>query len=266
MTRCSCSLLKPLIYLPFLSTFNFFSRIRRRNTAKNPKLAVRYKPTISKEPTENTFNIQSMARIGREDNYSFSSQKGPMPGVRVPSANSFTKKHLKKSERKSKKKKKNSAWYNGVQTLTFEDKIAGYDLSTRNKRDEMSVASTTSSSSRRSKEAPYTRIKPDALSAEYGEVDEEEEALATMRSECYAPPGKLGVAIDTVNGQPVVHRIKEGSPLKGILQHKDRIVAIDGVDTRNMTAADVTHLMVKGMNRVRKISYVRSKRASGGRR
>ena len=207
-----------------------------------------------------------MARIGREDNYSFSSQKGPMPGVRVPSVNSFTKNHLKKSERKSKKKKKNSAWYNGVQTLTLEDKIAGYDLSTRNKRDEMSVASTTSSSSRRSKEAPYTRIKPDALSAEYGEVDEEEEALATMRSECYAPPGKLGVAIDTVNGQPVVHRIKEGSPLKGILQHKDRIVAIDGVDTRNMTAADVTHLMVKGMNRVRKISYVRSKRASGGRR
>ena len=257
--------------LPFtnLSSLLHFSHIRRRNTAKNPKLAVRYKPTISKEPTENAFNIQSMARIGREDNYSFSSQKGPMAGVIVPSVNSFTKKHLRKSERKSKKKKKSSAWYNGVQTLTLEDKIAGYDLSTRlgkNKRDEMSVASTTSSSSRKSKEAPYTRIKPDALSAEYGKVDEEEEALATMRSECYAPPGKLGVAIDTVNGQPVVHRIKEGSPLKGILQHKDRIVAIDGIDTRNMTAADVTHLMVKGMNRVRKISYVRSRRASGGRR
>ena len=238
--------------------------IRRRNTANNPKLAVRYKPTISKEPTENTFNIQSMARIGREDNYSFSSQKGPMAGVSIPSVNSFTKKHLQKSEKKSKKKKKkkNSAWYNGVQTLTFEDKTAGYDLSTRlgrNKRDEMSVASTTSSSSRKSKEASYSRIKPD------GEVEEEEEALATMRSECYAPPGKLGVAIDTVKGQPVVHRIKEGSPLKGMLQHKDRIVAIDGIDTRNMTAADVTHLMVKGMNRVRKISYVRSKRASGGR-
>ena len=133
----------------------------------------------------------------------------------------------------------------------------------------MSVASTTSSSSRKSKEASYTRIKPtDALSAEYGEMDdvEEEETLATMRNECYAPPGKLGVAIDTVNGQPVVHRIKEGSPLKGMLQHKDRIVAIDGIDTRNMTAADVTHLMVKGMNRVRKISYIRSKRVSSGRR
>ena len=163
-----------------------------------------------------------MARIGREDNYSFSSQKGPMAGVSIPSVNSFTKKHLQKSEKKSKKKKKkkNSAWYNGVQTLTFEDKIAGYDLSTRlgkNKRDDMSLASTTSSSSRKSKEASYSRIKPDDLSIEYGEKDEEEEALATMRSECYAPPGKLGVAIDTVNGQPVVHRIKEGSPLKGIL-------------------------------------------------
>ena len=248
-------------------------RSRRNTSSQNPKLSVRYKPTVAKEPAEDTFNIQSIARVGREDNYSFSSQKGAVPGISVPSVNSFTKKHLRKSEKKSKKRNKNSAWYrNGVQTLTFEDKISGYDLSTRfgkSKRDEMSVASTTSSSSRKSKEASYTRIKPtDALSAEYGETDgvEEEETLATMRNECYAPPGKLGVAIDTVNGQPVVHRIKEGSPLKGMLQHKDRIVAIDGVDTRNMTAADVTHLMVKGMNRVRKISYVRSKRVSSGRR
>ena len=129
----------------------------------------------------------------------------------------------------------------------------------------MSVASTTSSSiSRKSKEASYTRIKPtDVLIADYGEIGEGQgSALATMKSDCYAPPGKLGVAIDTINGHPVVHRIKEGSPLKGILQHKDHIVAIDGVDTRNMTAADVTHLMVKGMNRVRKISYVRSKRTT----
>lgn len=236
-------------------------------------MAVRYTPTVAKEPNEDTFNIQSIARIGREDNYSFSSQKWANPGISVPSVNSFTKKHVGKAEKKSKKRNKNSAWYrNGVQTITFEDKISAYDLSTRlgkSKRDDMSVASTTSSSSRKSKEASYTRIKPtNALLAEYGEMDDvaEEETLATMRNECYAPPGKLGVAIDTVNGQPVVHRIKEGSPLKGMLQHKDRIVAIDGVDTRNMTAADVTHLMVKGMNRVRKISYVRSKRVSSGRR
>eukprot|EP00957_Ditylum_brightwellii_P154146 11730756-Ditylum_brightwellii.AAC.1 len=80
---------------------------------------------------------------------------------------------------------------------------------------------------------------------------------SATRRECTAPPGKLGVAIDTVNGQPVVHRIKPGSPLDGTLHRFDKIVAIDGVDTTGMSAADVTQLMVKRMNSERKISYIR---------
>lgn len=66
----------------------------------------------------------------------------------------------------------------------------------------------------------------------------------------FAPPGKVGVAIDVVDGNPTVHKIRRGSPLEGILKPNDLVIAIDDVDTTRMSAADVTHLMVKRMNLV----------------
>jgi C-terminal processing protease CtpA/Prc len=73
----------------------------------------------------------------------------------------------------------------------------------------------------------------------------------------FAPPGKVGVAIDVVDGNPIVHKVKSGSPLEGLLKPKDLVIAIDDVDTTKMSAADVTHLMVKRMNYRRKITFVR---------
>ena len=78
------------------------------------------------------------------------------------------------------------------------------------------------------------------------------------RTELWAPAGKLGVAIDMVNGQPVVHSLKPGSPLEGFLSKGDRIVQIDEVDTSMMSSADVTSLMVRRMNERRKIVYIRA--------
>lgn len=73
----------------------------------------------------------------------------------------------------------------------------------------------------------------------------------------YAPPGKVGVAIDVINGQPTVHKIRNGSPLEGQLQHGDIILAIDDVETSSMSAAEITQLMVRRMNYRRKISFMR---------
>lgn len=73
----------------------------------------------------------------------------------------------------------------------------------------------------------------------------------------FAPPGKVGVAIDVVDGYPTVHKIKRGSPLESLLKPNDLVIAIDDVDTTRMSAADVTHLMVKRMNYRRKITFVR---------
>ena len=73
----------------------------------------------------------------------------------------------------------------------------------------------------------------------------------------FAPPGKIGVAIDVIQGHPIVHKIKRGSPVEGLLQPNDMVLAIDDVGTTCMSAADVTHLMVKRMNYQRKITILR---------
>ncbi len=63
--------------------------------------------------------------------------------------------------------------------------------------------------------------------------------------ECIAPPGKLGVVIDTTRNGPVVHQVKAGSPLENIVFAGDRIIEIDGIDTRGMTASNVTKIMAR---------------------
>lgn len=77
------------------------------------------------------------------------------------------------------------------------------------------------------------------------------------RQHVFAPPGKIGVAIDVLDGQPVVHRVRRGSPLEKILQPNDVIIAIDDEDIGCMSAADVTSKLVRRMDRVRKITFVR---------
>lgn len=84
-----------------------------------------------------------------------------------------------------------------------------------------------------------------------------EELHMLPRDQIYAPPGKLGVALDIFNGQPVVQKIRKGSPITGMLQVGDIILAIDDVDTSCMSLAEVTFLMVKNMERVRRITFVR---------
>ena len=84
-----------------------------------------------------------------------------------------------------------------------------------------------------------------------------EELNSLPKKHVFAPPGKIGVAIDVVNGQPVVHKIRKGSPLENMLRQNDIIVAIDDEDTSCLSAADVTSMMVKRMDRVRKITVVR---------
>jgi len=75
--------------------------------------------------------------------------------------------------------------------------------------------------------------------------------------ECVAPKGKLGVVIDTTNGFPAVHELKDGSALQGKVFPGDWLVAIDDVDTSNMTAIQITRLMVEKMNEYRKFVLMR---------
>jgi len=73
-----------------------------------------------------------------------------------------------------------------------------------------------------------------------------------------APSGKLGVIIDTGGAGPaIIYEVKEFSPLLDVLLPGDKIVAIDEIDTRTMSATTVTKLMAKKMNQKRLITVIR---------
>lgn len=74
--------------------------------------------------------------------------------------------------------------------------------------------------------------------------------------ECFAPPGRLGIVIDTTVEGPVIHKVNPGSPLEGIVWPGDIIVAIDDTDTRALSANEITTLMAKNMNQRRKLTIL----------
>mmetsp|Transcript_5536 Transcript_5536/g.13869 ORF Transcript_5536/g.13869 Transcript_5536/m.13869 type:complete len:153 (-) Transcript_5536:161-619(-) len=59
----------------------------------------------------------------------------------------------------------------------------------------------------------------------------------------HAPPGLLGIIIDTTPEGPMIHSLKPTSLLLGLVTPGDLIVGLDGVDTRRMTAATFTRFM-----------------------
>lgn len=61
----------------------------------------------------------------------------------------------------------------------------------------------------------------------------------------FAPPGPLGIVVDTSHDGPVIHSMKPASSLAGLVSAGDIIVGLDDMDTRSMTAATLTRLMAK---------------------
>mmetsp|Transcript_2865 Transcript_2865/g.7575 ORF Transcript_2865/g.7575 Transcript_2865/m.7575 type:complete len:93 (-) Transcript_2865:169-447(-) len=76
----------------------------------------------------------------------------------------------------------------------------------------------------------------------------------------YAPPGKLGVVIDTPDdGPPVVHAIKDSSVIADQLKVGDKLVSVDDDDVRSMTAIKVSKIISrKSANPTRKLSVIRT--------
>jgi hypothetical protein len=75
----------------------------------------------------------------------------------------------------------------------------------------------------------------------------------------YAPAGKLGMVVDTPGeGPPIIHAVKDTSPLAGKMLVGDRLVALDDVDVSTMTAVRVSKLLSrKSNNEFRKLTVVR---------
>ncbi|KAL7567124.1 hypothetical protein ACA910_009451 [Epithemia clementina (nom. ined.)] len=77
--------------------------------------------------------------------------------------------------------------------------------------------------------------------------------------EISAPPGKLGVVIDTPNqGAPVVHAVKDSSVIANLISVGDQLIMVDDIDVSDMTAIKVSKLISKrSANPQRKLTVVR---------
>jgi len=75
----------------------------------------------------------------------------------------------------------------------------------------------------------------------------------------FAPAGKLGVVIDTPNDDaPVVHAVKDTSPIANQVRVGDKLVAVDDEDVRAMTAIKVSKLISKkSTQESRKLTIIR---------
>jgi len=75
----------------------------------------------------------------------------------------------------------------------------------------------------------------------------------------FAPSGKLGVVIDTPNDDaPVVHAVKDSSPIANQVRVGDKLVAVDDEDVRAMTAIKVSKLISKkSTQESRKLTIIR---------
>lgn len=71
-----------------------------------------------------------------------------------------------------------------------------------------------------------------------------DDAADARRFRVVAPPGRLGIVVDNPRGAlPVVHAIKETSPLHGRLRVGDRLLAVDEVDCAGMSAQRASALL-----------------------
>jgi hypothetical protein len=105
--------------------------------------------------------------------------------------------------------------------------------------------------------------RPMGTAGSFDEAREEEDQRSTLSSvikragayDVYAPSGPIGIVVDTSKEGPSVHSLKSHSPMMGLITPGDLIIALDDIDTRNMSAAALTRLMAKkSRQRERKIT------------
>ena len=64
--------------------------------------------------------------------------------------------------------------------------------------------------------------------------------------EIYAPPGRLGIVVDkSSSGIPVIHAVKDNSPMVNLLKPGDEIVAFNQIDTQSLSIQNLTDIVSK---------------------
>ena len=88
--------------------------------------------------------------------------------------------------------------------------------------------------------SPFTESRDESPWAKYGAQYADENNIYSVE----APPGKLGVVVDTPDdGPPVIFAVKDTSSLRGKISVGDRLLAIDGENVASLSAASSSRLI-----------------------
>ena len=77
-----------------------------------------------------------------------------------------------------------------------------------------------------------------------------------VRREVMAPPGKLGIVIETTDKGPLVYSVKPGSVMAGMLFDGDLIIALDDENTTKWSAHTITKMIEQKSRSYRKITVL----------
>jgi len=97
--------------------------------------------------------------------------------------------------------------------------------------------------------------------AESTSRDEDDNLFAEQMyetQEITAPPGKLGLNVDTSLAGPIVREVKPTSALEGSLFEGDIIVGVNGVNTRGMTAKEFLDVLISSADAERVLKVNRA--------
>lgn len=89
-----------------------------------------------------------------------------------------------------------------------------------------------------------------ALPAYYNDDDEDDDKESSVAPishsyDVFAPPGSLGIVVDSTEKGCIVYSLKKSSPMQGLMNKGDLIIGLDNFDVRNMDASSLTKLMAK---------------------
>mmetsp|Transcript_12047 Transcript_12047/g.28559 ORF Transcript_12047/g.28559 Transcript_12047/m.28559 type:complete len:625 (-) Transcript_12047:96-1970(-) len=68
---------------------------------------------------------------------------------------------------------------------------------------------------------------------------------SALSYDVFAPPGALGIVVDTTKKGCIVYSLKKSSPMQGLMSRGDLIIGLDNFDVRKMNASSLTKLMAK---------------------
>eukprot|EP00980_Cylindrotheca_fusiformis_P011191 scaffold2563_cov124-Cylindrotheca_fusiformis.AAC.22 len=75
--------------------------------------------------------------------------------------------------------------------------------------------------------------------------DGEEDSVQSGVYDVFAPPGPIGVVVDTTENGCVVHSLRKTSSMQGLMNPGDLIIALDDVDVQSLDASELTKLMAQ---------------------